>query len=527
MTVKNRYIQKLFGNIDFKHHWIELLIADLLVCFGAGIGAAFFNAGAGNTILNLGTLAAVTGVYTLAYLLSYCAFRTYNSFKSNIGHAEILRCMAAVLMAVVLIILFRKASGYGVTIYTIREVALQALFTLIGMLAVRTLVKVHYSFYHRRGSESPAYGMSDIALLNLEMKDLLQRQPIKVDSKKIAEYLEGRTILITGGAGSIGSELARLIASYKPAKIILIDQAETPLYQLRINLHNQYPKLDFTTIVMNVCHSHRLDYIFGQYKPEIVFHAAAYKHVPMLEDNVVESILNNVDATVKLADMAIKHGVEKFVLISTDKAVNPTNIMGCSKRICEIYCQSLARSLGDESTRFITTRFGNVLGSNGSVVPLFREQIRKGGPVTVTHPDIIRYFMLIPEACMLVLEAAVLGQGAEVFAFDMGEPVRIADLARKMIELSGKNNIRITYTGLREGEKLFEEVFDENEEMLPTSHKKIKIAKVREYEYAVVKEQIMNLLRESLNYDTSAIIRMMKELVPEFTPRNTRKSSNT
>lgn len=366
-------------------------------------------------------------------------------------------------------------------------------------------------------------GKSDLSLSQLkevEIEDLLPRQEIKVDMLSVADQLSGNRILITGAAGSIGSEIVRQVATFNPASLILIDQAETPMHDLRLYLKKNHPDIEAHTIVTTICNPVRMEELFKQYEPNYVFHAAAYKHVPMMEDNPGEAIRNNVYGTRVVADLAVKYGVRKFVMISTDKAVNPTNVMGCSKRICEIYVQSLDKAIKEGKvkgvTQFVTTRFGNVLGSNGSVIPLFREQIKQGGPVTVTHPDIIRYFMLIPEACKLVLEAGTMGHGGEIFVFDMGKPVRIADLAKRMILLSGAKHVKIVYTGLRDGEKLYEEMLNDAEVTKPTFHPKIKIAAVREYDYEEARQNEDQLYALSQTADDMEIVRKMKEVVPEF-----------
>ena len=366
-------------------------------------------------------------------------------------------------------------------------------------------------------------GKSDIShqqLREVEIEDLLPRDKIEVDMDAIGEMLTGKRILITGAAGSIGSEMARQVAKYNPADLILVDQAETPMHDVRLYMARNHKNLHVETIVTSICKQDRMEKIFEKYKPEYVFHAAAYKHVPMMEDNPAEAVQNNIYGTRVIADMAVKYSAKKFVMISTDKAVNPTNVMGCSKRICEIYCQSLNKAIVDGEipgiTQFVTTRFGNVLGSNGSVIPLFRKQIAMGGPVTVTHPDIIRFFMLIPEACKLVLEAGTMGKGGEIFVFDMGKPVRIADLAKRMIALSGVQGVDIKYVGLRDGEKLYEEVLNDAEATVPTIHPKIKIAKVRKYPYELAKQNEEELLKISYTFDDMAIVRKMKEIVPEY-----------
>ncbi len=360
-------------------------------------------------------------------------------------------------------------------------------------------------------------------LKDIQIEDLLERDPITIDIHKVASQLEGKRVLITGAAGSIGSEIMRQVASFNPYKLILVDQAETPLHDIRLELQDRWRDIDAETIIADISNFTRMEILFRQYKPQYIFHAAAYKHVPMMEDNVSESIQINVFGTRTLADLAVKYHAEKFVMISTDKAVNPTNVMGCSKRICEIYIQSLAKKLEKEEgshPQFITTRFGNVLGSNGSVIPRFRDQIRRGGPLTVTHPDIIRYFMTIPEACRLVLEAGSMGSGGEIYIFDMGQPVKILDLAKKMISLSGHTDIRIEFTGLRHGEKLYEELLNVKEMTKPTYHEKIMIANVREYDYDEVKETIQRLIDISYTYDQMKIVKAMKDLVPEFISKN-------
>lgn len=361
-------------------------------------------------------------------------------------------------------------------------------------------------------------------LKEVSIEDLLPRDEISIDMESVGSMLHGKRILITGSAGSIGSEMVRQIAKYSPAELILIDSAETPQHDIRLMMAKQFPDIKAETIVTTICSKSRMEHIFKTYLPDYVFHAAAYKHVPMMENNPCESIQNNVYGTKILADLAIKYGVKKFVMISTDKAVNPTNVMGCSKRICEIYVQSLNKAVKEGivkgETQFVTTRFGNVLGSNGSVIPLFKKQIKAGGPVTVTDPRIIRYFMLIPEACKLVLEAGTKGNGGEIFVFDMGKPVNIADMAQRMINLSGAKNVEIKYTGLRAGEKLYEEVLNEKESTKPSFHDKIRIAEVREYDYTEVSKQIDNLIEKSKLYDEMLTVKIMKEIVPEYKSNN-------
>lgn len=370
-------------------------------------------------------------------------------------------------------------------------------------------------------------GKSDIdhtQLKEVDIEDLLPRAPIDIDLNAIGKLLTGKKILITGAAGSIGSEIVRQIAQFHPQKLILIDQAETPLHDIRLMMARQFADIEAETIVSDICMKVRMEEIFEMYRPDYVFHAAAYKHVPMMENNPGESIRNNVNGTRIIADLAVKYKTKKFVMVSTDKAVNPTNVMGCSKRICEIYVQSLDKAIKDGKvegiTQFVTTRFGNVLGSNGSVIPLFKEQIKRGGPVTVTHPDIIRFFMLIPEACKLVLEAGTMGHGGEIFVFDMGKAVKIVDLAKRMIQLSGAKDVEIKFTGLRDGEKLYEEVLNENENTQPTIHPKIQIARVREYDYTDACRQVDALVRASVAEDDMQIVRRMKEMVPEFVSKH-------
>ena len=361
----------------------------------------------------------------------------------------------------------------------------------------------------------------------VQIEDLLGRDPIKINLKEIASHLEGKRVLITGAAGSIGSEIMRQVAMFNPYQMILIDSAETPLHDIRLELKQKWAEMEAPTLVANITNKARMEEIFNFYRPQYVFHAAAYKHVPMMEDNVSEAIQNNVVGTKILADLAVKYQVERFVMISTDKAVNPSNVMGCSKRICEMYVQALARKVqkdGSAPTQFITTRFGNVLGSNGSVIPLFRKQIAAGGPVTVTHPEIIRYFMTIPEACQLVLEAGSMGKSGEIYIFDMGKPVKIVDLAKRMIQLSGRTDVKIEFTGLRHGEKLYEELLATKENTKPTSHDKIMIAAVREYDYEDISNDIDKLIKSSYEFDSMKTVGCMKDLVPEFKSLNSRYS---
>ena len=389
---------------------------------------------------------------------------------------------------------------------------------------------------------------SGVQLREVSVEDLLPRDEIKVDMDSVGRELTGKRVLITGSAGSIGSEMVRQVAVYNPAAMMLIDQAETPQHDIRLMMANEFPHIQAETVVTSISRVTRMEAIFSTFRPDYVFHAAAYKHVPMMEDNPSEAVMNNIYGTKVIADLSVKYGVKKFVMVSTDKAVNPTNVMGCSKGICEIYVQALDKAVKEHKigsfleklgnlatfitasqmnsplarTQFVTTRFGNVLGSNGSVIPLFQEQIKHGGPVTVTHPDIIRFFMLIPEACKLVLEAGTKGNGGEIFVFDMGEPVKIADLAQRMIRLSGAKNVEVKYTGLRAGEKLYEEVLNELEGTKPSFHEKIRIAEVREYDYAKVCKDIDDLINISKRYDDMATVKKMKEIVPEYKSNNSK-----
>ena len=396
------------------------------------------------------------------------------------------------------------------------------------------------------GEEMTPEIFGTLQLREVSVEELLPRQEIRVDLKSVEELLKRKRVLITGSAGSIGSEIVRQVAKFKPSAMMLIDQAETPEHDLRLLMASEFASIPAQTVVTSICNKSRMEKIFSEFKPDYVFHAAAYKHVPMMEDNPAEAILNNVYGTKVIADLSVKYGVKKFVMISTDKAVNPTNVMGCSKRICEIYVQSLDQAIKEKKvssffsaltnkvsfitnsqmgspsarTQFVTTRFGNVLGSNGSVIPLFREQIKAGGPVTVTDERIVRFFMLIPEACKLVLEAGTKGNGGEIFVFDMGKPVKIADLAKRMIQLSGAKNVEVKFTGLRPGEKLYEEVLNELEGTKPTFHEKIRIAEVREYDYQKVAKEIDELIEISKQYDDMATVRKMKEIVPEYKSNN-------
>ena len=361
--------------------------------------------------------------------------------------------------------------------------------------------------------------MANVQLKEVSVEDLLPRDEIKIDMVSVGQELTNKRVLITGAAGSIGSEMVRQVAVFKPETMMLIDQAETPEHDIRLMIAKEFPTIKAETVVTSICKKDRMERIFASFRPDYVFHAAAYKHVPMMEDNPSEAVQNNIYGTKVIADLSVKYGVKKFVMVSTDKAVNPTNVMGCSKRICEIYTQALSKVC---NTQFVTTRFGNVLGSNGSVIPLFKKQIKEGGPVTVTDPDIIRFFMLIPEACKLVLEAGTKGHGGEIFVFDMGKPVKIVDLAKRMIQLSNARDVKIKFTGLRPGEKLFEEVLNEKENTKPSFHEKIRIAEVREYDYEVVSRQVEELIEISKNYDDMATVKKMKEIVPEYISKNSK-----
>ena len=378
--------------------------------------------------------------------------------------------------------------------------------------------------YMPRANEEWNPAAPDATLKEVSIEDLLPRDEISIDLKSVADTLHGKCILVTGSAGSIGSEIVKQLCQFNSRELVLIDSAETPQHDIRLMMAKRYPHIKAETIVTSITGQLRMENIFRRFRPDYVFHAAAYKHVPMMENNPTESVENNIYGTKVLADMAVKYGVKKFVMISTDKAVNPTNVMGCSKRICEMYVQSLNNAVRsgkvEGCTQFVTTRFGNVLGSNGSVIPLFKQQIKAGGPVTVTDPNIIRYFMLIPEACELVLEAGVKGNGGEIFVFDMGNPVKIADLAQRMINLSGAKNVEIKYTGLRAGEKLYEEVLNDKESTKPSFHEKIRIANVREYDYSEVERDIEELIEVSKQYDDMLTVKKMKEIVPEFKSNN-------
>lgn len=501
-----------------------VLISDCFIVFCSGVLAYAFNHTGTVALENLSVLLYTLAIYLPAYLIGFRLFHTYSGIIRDSTAGDLIRIGFSLSIGIALVMLVRVFLHIDSVLLAIRfrDMFLQSLLSLVAMCGLRVSAKVFYNIYLRNKRDDGVYGLQHDTLLEMEMKNFLSREPIKVDMQGIKARMSNRRIMVTGAAGSIGGELANLLAGFEPQELILIDQAETPLHAVRLRMNRKYPNVNCTTIVSNICHSHRMETIFAAYQPEIVFHAAAYKHVPMMEDNPTEAVLNNIDGTRKLADLAVKYKVESFIMVSTDKAVNPTNVMGCSKRICEMYCQSLSgnRDYNVGDTHFITTRFGNVLDSNGSVIPIFREQIRRGGPITVTHPDVIRFFMLISEACRLVLEAATIGKGGEIYVFDMGEPVKIIDLAKGMIEISGKSDVKIEITGLRPGEKLYEEVLDDKETVLPTTHPKIKVARVRQCSYEEVKEQVNGLIEIAKEYNATRTVQYMKIMVPEYKSQN-------
>lgn len=495
--------------------WL-LGLTDCAIVYIAGIAAYALNHSLSATVGDLHGVLMSMLCFMVCYVIGFRLFHTYSGIIRKTSANDLARVACALFTGSALALVMKLATPVDRLLYHPFRVRDLMMLTFLGasmMCALRMVAKLFYDLYLRHNSCGP-YGYANKDLLNMEMSDLLPREPIEINMANIRAFLSGKTVMVTGAAGSIGSELSRLLADTDPAMLLLIDQAETPLHDLRLTMQRLYPHIDCITIVASVCHGKRMERLFSEYRPQVVFHAAAYKHVPMMEDNPVESVLNNVDGTRKLADLAVKYGVEKFVMVSTDKAVNPTNVMGCSKRICEMYCQSLSGA--QSTTQFITTRFGNVLGSNGSVIPTFRDQIRRGGPVMVTHPEVIRYFMLIPEACSLVLEAAAMGHGGEIFAFDMGKPVKIVDLARRMIMLSGRLGVTIEYSGLRPGEKLYEEVLTDSEHDIPTSNPKIKCARVRALDMELTRSGVDSLIEIARTYDAAETVRMMKRLVPEY-----------
>lgn len=495
-------------------YW-SILILDSLFVILAGLIAYAVNHDSvdmGEAIIPLlGTLC----VFWICFLVGFRLFHTYYGVFRFSSFSDLGRVSLAILVGLVLVCALQWffAPLNALVWFTASDLVMFGLFTIAFLWTVRIWVKTLYQYFIENG-----------AIKRVEVEDLLPREEIDFNMEGAARLLSGHTVLITGAAGSIGEELVKQICIFRPVKLILVDQAETPMHDLQLTMHNEWPHIDAEIIVADVSDPVAMRRVFETYNPEYVFHAAAYKHVPMMEENPYESVMNNVVGTRNLADMAVKYGTRKFVMVSTDKAVNPTNVMGCSKRICEIYVQSLDKAIKEGQiegiTQFVTTRFGNVLGSSGSVIPLFERQIREGGPVTVTHPEIIRYFMLIPEACRLVVEAGTMGKGGEIYVFDMGKPVKIADLAKRMIKLSGAKNIEIKYTGLREGEKLYEEVLDDKEILVETYHPKIKVAKVREYSYDEACNDIDRLTEICRFGNDMEIVAVMKEIVPEYKSRN-------
>ena len=497
-------------------YWL-LGLCDCAIVYLSGLVAYVLNHSLSAAVGDLYGLLTTLAIFMVCFVVGFRMFHTYSGIIRMTTVGDLARVSCALLVGIALIMVLRVTLPVDTLLthpYRFRDMLMLLLIAATLMCGLRMTAKLFYDLYLRYSTGGGAYGYANRDLINMEMADLLDRKPIPTDLDRIRDTFAGRTIMVTGAAGSIGSELVQLLASMNPAELVLIDQAESPLHTVRIEMERLYPGVPCHTIVTSICHSSRMREIFGRHRPSIVFHAAAYKHVPMMEDNPVEAVLNNVDGTRKLADLAVEFGVQKFIMVSTDKAVNPTNVMGCSKRICEMYCQSL--SAAQKGTQFITTRFGNVLGSNGSVIPTFRDQIRRGGPVLVTHPRIIRYFMLISEACSLVLEAANLGHGGEIFAFDMGQPVKILDLAKRMIMLSGRLNVKIEFTGLRPGEKLYEEVLTDSEIVVATDHPKIKAAKVRPLDYATTAAKVSELIETARTYDVMATVSLMKEMVPEY-----------
>lgn len=484
-----------------------LIFMSLLFMYSLVYGPAV---AVGNGSLMLYTLAIDMVFYGVAMRI----FHTYTDVSRILAFKDLARTACAMLLGSLFCVLFRGA--VDALPFTTQVPYRVFVLNFLGATAVLWLWRI------------VARNISDIVKNHVrEEVELLPRQEIEINMGKISEQLHGKRVVVTGAAGSIGSELARQIASYGPAVLILVDQAETPMHDLKLEMTEVYKGLNILFVVSSILQKEKMERIFADNAPDYVFHAAAYKHVPMMEENPGVSVVNNVVGTRLLADLSAKYGVKKFVMVSTDKAVNPTNVMGCSKRLCEIYVQSFNAYLSDLSngaskTQFVTTRFGNVLGSNGSVIPLFKKQIEAGGPVTVTHPDIIRFFMLIPEACALVLEAGTMGNGGEVFVFDMGKPVKIADLAKKLIQNSGRRDVKIKYTGLRDGEKLYEEVLFKGEEEVPTNHPKIRVAKVRQYRYEDICSQLDELAEIAQKGSDMDVVRKMKQIVPEFMSNNSK-----
>lgn len=496
-------------------YWF-IVATDCLIILFAGLFASVYDTSLSYVVGNLGPYLESYTAYLVCYVIGIRIFHTYTGIIRKTTVSDLARVGFAMFSGAALMWGVQTILPVHLILRPIPfpDILVQCIVATVMMAGVRIVARLFYDLYLRHTSGVGPYGYSNEDLTDMEMANLLQRKPIKVNMDDISTAIKGKSILVTGAAGSIGSELTRILATLNPANLILVDQAETPLHDLVLEMERSYPRAKCRFIVTSLCHSGRMEQIFADYKPEMVFHAAAYKHVPMMEDNPIESVLNNVDGTRKIADLSVAHGVKKFVMISTDKAVNPTNVMGCSKRICEMYCQSLSTT--QDSTQFITTRFGNVLGSNGSVIPTFRDQIRRGGPVRVTHPKVTRFFMLISEACSLVLEAATIGRGGEIFVFDMGSPVRIVDLAKKMIHLSGRHNVGIEFTGLRPGEKLYEEVLSDKEKVLPTRHPLISIARVRQVNFANISRLVNSLIDTAHRYLPEETVRMMKHIVPEY-----------
>lgn len=503
---------------------LELLVIDLLITWLSGYVAFYleFEGGASNILLNFSVITYDIFISLICYCIGFLIFRTFGSFGRNHSYEDFGYTVGGLLIGVLLSLfwLYLEGSPFKPALLGYRELILQFLLALIGIRASRSLFRLHYQYYSKRSDNNGSYGLSDMALLNMEMEDFLPRKRIEINRYEISHELEGKSIFVTGAAGSIGSELVRKIATYQPSCLVIIDQAETPLHDLELFLNRNHPELNFISVLSDVNNKLILKEIFKKYQPEIVFHAAAYKHVSMMEQNPVECVLNNIGGTITVANLAVEYDCKKFILISTDKAVNPTGVMGCSKRICEIYCQSLSGYPDlHNKCAFITTRFGNVLGSNGSVVPVFREQIRHGGPVTLTHPEVIRYFMLIEEACDLVLEASVLGKGGEIYVFDMGVPVKILELAKRMIKISRRRDIKIVYTGLLPGEKLYEEVLADKEQIISSVKDGIQVAKVRKYDFNTVNLEIQELLKAAKENNSEKVLELMHSIVPEFKER--------